>query len=624
MSRKHKKKIQFYPTSYLNQKKDSQDDFDLKFWKNILIFLSLFIYLILFPPFFKDQTLGGHDAGAHLTYLRLMTDALSQGQFPVRWIEWVTPGQNQPLFSYYQPLLYYLGQIPHFLGFDILNSLYITVLFLWLFSGLITYLFVKNITKNALAGLVASCLYVFAPYHILDVFVRSAYPESIALAFAPGMFWAVERFITTEKRIYLSLLAVFTAATFVSHPPTLLMFGVPLLLYICFLFFTKFKSEFNLKLLIKNAFLVLLGFVLGGGLSAFFALPALLQQNLTKSSTLSAGYLDFHNHFVCLTQLFWSNWGYGTSQPGCSDQISFQLGIINWVIIIAIITTLIFYFYKKINHPTNKHAIFWLAMAFFGMYMTLSVSQPFWEGIPYASFLQFPWRFLAVAIFAVSVLSGILFTYLKKETYKIGLFIVLMIITPVLSYSFLQPAAYLPKDYFAQDSQDFYKGIAKGQQGGTAEIGYFPRTMDVLPEVGKISPFGAAIVNQDVNASASGNTIKSTFTYKEFVINSYLPIKIELFVHYFPGWKFTVNGNSVKPDTANIYDFVYLDLPAGNNKIVAEFTNTPTVSIANYVTLISILLLIILAASSVVKKFPKIKRDSSRRPKKNVVINEDI
>jgi hypothetical protein len=101
--------------------------------EKILIILSLGIYFLLFPPFFKNLTLAGHDVGSHLTYLRIFTDALSQGQFPVRWIEWVVGGQNQPLFNFYQPLLYYIAQIPHFFGSDISNSLYQTVLFLWLF-----------------------------------------------------------------------------------------------------------------------------------------------------------------------------------------------------------------------------------------------------------------------------------------------------------------------------------------------------------------------------------------------------------------------------------------------------------------------------------------------------------
>ncbi len=617
MSRKHKRKHQSYPVPYPNQKKESHDDFDLKFWRNILILASLLVYLILFPPFLKNLTLGGHDAGAHLTYLRLMADALSQGQFPVRWIEWVVPGQNQPLFSYYQPLLYYLGQIPHFLGFDILNSLYLTILALWLFSGLITYLFVKNITKNTLAGLVASCLYVFAPYHILDVFVRSAYPESIALAFVPGMFWAIERLITTEKRIYTSLLAVFTAATFVSHPPTLLMFGVPLFFYICFLFFTKFKSEFKLKLLIKNAVLIFLGFALGGGLSAFFAIPALLQQTLTKASSLNAGYLDFHNHFVCLTQLVWSDWNYGTSIMGCTDQISFQVGIVNWIIIVAVIAVLAFYLYKKINHPTNKQAIFWLAIAFFGMYMTLSVSQPFWEGIPYASFLQFPWRFLSVVMFSTAILSGMLFTYLRKETHKMVLFVALIILTPLLSYSFLQPAAYLPKDYFAQDSPGFYKGIAKEQQGQTALMGYFPKTMEVLPEQNKVPLSKIALSDP----KATGKVIKDTFNYKEFNISSDSPLKAELFIHYFPGWTFSINDIPVTPDTSNIYDFVYLSLPSGNNKIVAKFDNTPLITVANSISLLSILILLVLLAFEARKIIP-VKAGLPKQAKTDALIEE--
>ena len=54
-------------------------------------------------------------------------------------------------------------------------------------------------------------------------------------------------------------------------------------------------------------------------------------------------------------------------------------------------------------------------VAFFGMYMTLSYSEAFWEGVPYVSFLQFPWRFLAVVIFAIAVLGGLIFTYIEDK-----------------------------------------------------------------------------------------------------------------------------------------------------------------------------------------------------------------
>lgn len=583
MSRKHKNRQHSYSSPQFNNRQ--KDDFDVKLWRNILVLASFIIFLVLFPPFFKNQVLAGHDAGAHLSYLRLFTDALSQGQFPVRWIEWVKPGQNQPLFSYYQPFLYYLASIPHLFGADILNSLYMTVFFMWLFSAGIVFLFVKNVTKNILAAGAAASLYTFAPYHILDVFVRAAYPESIALALAPGMFWAVERFFATDKKIYLPFLSVFTALTFISHPPTLLMFGVPLFLYFLFLLTSKFRFNVDIKSVGKKTLYVFLSFILAGGLSSFFSIPALLQQNLTKASTLNAGYLDFHTHFVCLTQLFWSNWGYGTSQTGCQDQISFQLGIVNWVVLITIIGILSYYFYKKISHSLLRETIFWLLVAFFGMYMTLSFSLPFWEGTPYLSFLQFPWRFLSVAIFASAVLSGMLFRYIKKDSYKFILFIVLVIATPILSYSYLQPAAYLDKGYFGQDSANFYKGQAQGQSG-TAEMGYFPKTMDVLPEVGKVPESEIAFSTKDVK----GEVIKNTFTYKEYKITTSSPASSEIFIHYFPGWKFYINGNEVTPNTSNIYDFVFINIPQGENTLVASFTNTPLITASNLITLMSILI----------------------------------
>ena len=129
MSRKLK------PYEFYYKKQQVKEQRSLKFVENLLILVSLSVYGLLLSPFFKDQTLAGHDAGAHLPYLRIFTDALYQGQFPVRWTEWIFRGQNQPLFNFYQPLLYYLAQIPHLLGNNILNSLYLTVLFLCLFQG---------------------------------------------------------------------------------------------------------------------------------------------------------------------------------------------------------------------------------------------------------------------------------------------------------------------------------------------------------------------------------------------------------------------------------------------------------------------------------------------------------
>jgi len=77
MSKKNRKPYDFY---YKKQEENKPTrNWDLI--EKVLIVLSLGIYFLLFPPFFKNLTLAGHDVGSHLTYLRLFTDALSQGQF---------------------------------------------------------------------------------------------------------------------------------------------------------------------------------------------------------------------------------------------------------------------------------------------------------------------------------------------------------------------------------------------------------------------------------------------------------------------------------------------------------------------------------------------------------------
>ena len=132
-------------------------------------------------------------------------------------------------------------------------------------------------------------------------------------------------------------------------------------------------------------------------------------------------------------------------------------------------------------------------------------------------------------------------------------------------------------------------------------MGYFPKTMDVLPEQNKVPPSEVAFSND----KATGKIIKNTFTYKEFTVTSNSPIQAEVFIHYFPGWRFYINGNEVKPNTSNIYDFVFLDVPKGDNDVIAAFTDTPLITLSNLITLVSIIIFICLVVVSESREFFK-------------------
>ena len=78
-----------------------------------VLLLLAFALLPVLTPFTNPGFPAGHDAGAHLTYVYRMDHALSEGQFPVRWVEATKPGHGQPLFNFYQVGFSYLVALLH-------------------------------------------------------------------------------------------------------------------------------------------------------------------------------------------------------------------------------------------------------------------------------------------------------------------------------------------------------------------------------------------------------------------------------------------------------------------------------------------------------------------------------
>src|SRR5690606_8553308 len=72
-----------------------------------------------------------HDAGAHLTYVHLFGHPLRDGQGPVAWVAWVTPGRGRPLFNTYQPGFYYLVSAAHLVVPSLASAAMATVTLLW-------------------------------------------------------------------------------------------------------------------------------------------------------------------------------------------------------------------------------------------------------------------------------------------------------------------------------------------------------------------------------------------------------------------------------------------------------------------------------------------------------------
>ena len=73
---------------------------------NRLVFFTVPILIILvlavlgFSIFRSGDMPSGHDVAAHMFRSKVFHTALSQAQFPVRWVEWIYPGLSAPLFIF--------------------------------------------------------------------------------------------------------------------------------------------------------------------------------------------------------------------------------------------------------------------------------------------------------------------------------------------------------------------------------------------------------------------------------------------------------------------------------------------------------------------------------------------
>lgn len=559
------------------QMQSKGDNFDLKFWTGVCIAVACFAYfLLLFFPFAKAGIFSGHDAGAVMTYSTIFNKAISEGQIPVRIIDWITPGFNHPLFNFYQPGFYYLAEIFFLLSFGVVDGIKILVFLLWILSAILMFLFVKNLlgasSGATLSAVVAAGMYTLAPYHIEDVFVRSALPEFMALTFIPGLFFAVERFLSTGGKLYVFLAGVFLAVIILAHPPTLLMFAVPLLI---FLLVIKPIRQIRLIGLI-------LTFVLGFLAAGFYIIPALMEGNIISRQWLSLGYYNFHLHFVCPLQLVWSDWGYGTSQPGCMDGFSFQIGVLHWAALLFIIYYVVRRIIRKVELGKNSRImLFLIASALFGIFLSLEISAPIWENTPYLPFLQYPWRFLSVIIFSTSVAAGFIINLSSSAWTRLWVFVIIIVLIPLTYGWWLHPATYYPNDIF---EKGYLSNI-------TPELGYLPKDAYVLPD-----PNG--IPKEEVSIAAGEGVVKknySTFTVKEWTLSAKSPVLLHLYVHYFPGWHVFVDDKETKIDDSNEFGLIQVNIPDnGIHKITLFYLQTPIEQWANRISIASIILLLVL------------------------------
>jgi len=546
-----------------------------KFFKNIKgqsFWWVILIILIALPTFWCLLGPGYFPMHDDLQIGRLyqMDLCFRDGQIPCRWVPDMGYGYGYPLFNYYPPLPYYIGEIFHLLGNSYINSIKILFVLGLIFSGIFAYLLGKELWGKY-GGLVVAAFYLYAPYHAVDVYVRGALNEFWGLVFFPAVFWAILKIVKEEKKVFVAILAFFFALLLLSHnlmaffiTPALAIWGVFLVWY--------------LKKPKRLVWRLLAGGLWGVGLSAFFTLPVIFEKQFVHVETMFIGYFNYLAHFATVKQLFFSRfWGYGASVWGSEDGMSFLIGRLHWGVGIIALLVFAWLWFKK------KKKEFWLFSLFFVFFLGTAFlahqrSTFLWKALPILANMQFPWRFVGLSSFFVAILSGSLLLLVKNQKKALILTVLLILAVVFTNFSFFRPEKILK----ITDEEKLFsaKGWSKLQTDAI---------FDYLPIYTSMPPARPAS-DQPYFVRGEGGQIKNFqkgTNWQSFEVEVFSESLLQLPLFYFPGWQVLANGQTVAINHENELGLITLRLREGYYQIEAKLRDTPVRKVGNYLSLMA-------------------------------------
>lgn len=589
----------------------------------VICFLTLIFFAsswsLFAPKFFRV-----HDY-THAARISQMTQALTDGHFPVRWTQDFGYGYGMPLFEFYAPLPYYVGSLLYWLGLEMVLTLKILFGLCSLGTLLGAYYLGKKISGD-LGGIVVSAALTLAPYRALNLFVRGALSEAWAIMALPWILLGIIEVIdhgmgktdrSTEKRSWMALI-ISLCVLFLSHNLTTMMFvpisGIFALLYwlhLVFLSKEKNSRQTQFQLSLKSFYKLASAYILAFALSAFYLVPAFLEKGFTKvEQFVLGGYFDYRLHFLYIRQFFIPNWGYGGSAWGVDDDISFFLGYGQWLALGIVVcmggVILIRSSYSSMVNSGKRpelfksmreSKIFWLFSSGFllgvSLFLSLIKSQFIWDALPLLSFIQFPWRWLSVAIVFVSLLTAVPILFLRGRAVRIFYAWAGVALIIGTNFYYFRPEKYLENatDYYYTDSDLIRKNMSSILED------YVPKQMaeNLIPQEGLLNEVSEtdqetdSLPNQEHIRKIEYEILLDSTNKKLIRTNFQNEQLLDINLADFPGWMVELDGKSFLHTRGEIGNIQIL-VPSGEHLVGIRFGYTPVRLLSDGLSFIGILL----------------------------------
>lgn len=578
-----------------------------------------------------------HDGRHSVFFLTMFDEAVRSGALWPRWGMHHNLGYGYPTFLVQAPLALYIAELFVLIGAGLTTAVKLTWAIAVLGGAWGMYELVKHwcspdssfgfvarrvlptatsgqtrLSVSSTCAVVAGLLYTYAPYHLVDIYVRGALAETLLMTWFPWVILAFDRLIAAgmgrgwQRRLLLA--AVGYGSTLLTHSFALPAFTPVLAGFILFrLWLGAFVSGpapwAYWRPTLTRTLLSLAAGVAGLLLAAVFLLPLVVEgQYLVMEDWISETY-GYERHWVYWGQFFSSFWGYGYSDDpvGANDGMGFQQGAI--LLILAGLGAFVVA-NELLSAPqtdasdnapagTRRNArlylmFFFLLAGIASLAATTPAAATIWRLIPLLEIIQFPWRLLAPAALALSIVGGLLVWYLGSSVQRpwadddaqptwsaeSGM-LLLGLLVVFASFSYSRPASLQPVETWREDG----RAVAEFESEHPDMFGYTQYSEETLTSSPMRAQYLKALEAEQqfdndrltrlVVTKGEGKVTDMYSRGHAFggTVDMETTGTVQIQLLAFPGWQVKVNGAIVEARISGPNGLMEIDVPPGTHAI---------------------------------------------------------
>lgn len=530
--------------------------------------LSYFLLLLLYAslPLISILRKGTYESGALSEYVKLTYNFyqnLITGVLLPQWAPFLCSLYGCPDFIYMYPLPYYIVSLFHTLGFSLIASVKLLLAATYLLSGIAMFYLAKEFMKEKYA-FAAAILYLFAPYHLVNLHFQVDIAEMTSFVFIPLCFLFSYRLVTKNGFYNFYFLAGSISLLALSHP-VISFVTLPFLIIFNFAVWLSTKKRDIYKLILL--FLTLLTGLL---LTSYYWGPAILESKFIYWG------INAITTPLPLQAMLFSPWRFGFLFQGPIGQLSYFLGFAHWIIIAA--TGVFLYFNRK--KVSSNIVLIYCFVSFLIIFIGIQeIAAPIWK-FPFLRSFQMTSRLLVLIAFFTSLMGGLLLNKINRQSIWI-LICVIAIATTILNWGNRRPIPEIDDGYLVYEMKNKP-----------------PMSMDLTaPRWTKYNKNYFETIPKERMEILSGDgkikTILHNPTEHQYLIDADTDLKLKENTFYYPGWTLYINGER---SDFNFEDKKYpgtivFNLYKGINYVEVKYEQTKVQKVFRFVSLAALVLL---------------------------------